>query len=256
MGNPVPTQTHNVDAYSSFSSNNVNALTRIVSGRKNCILSLSPIDAYIFDSTAIIVTEGICIKDDVLIEISQISIDMTDSDFYVNSSGGVWNEDGYYYIVLEYTYVKSKPPPTAAIKIIKPSQRTNPAVYNTGHLLLKVIDTTSNILIKVLDYDPSIPENRRIYAGTTQIVVQLIASDYDIQLTDNTCIVTGNTTLTLPPASFKSQHRIIKKDGGSTIVTVIPRGGETIEGQSQILLLEQYDAVTLISDGVDLWVEV
>ena len=59
---------------------------------------------------------------------------------------------------------------------------------------------------------------------------------------------TGTFTITLGPATSKWQTRICNKSTG--IITVVPAGADTIEGNASIKLTGQYDTVTLIGDGV------
>ena len=269
MGNPVPTQTRSVDPYASYNSNVVNALTRIVSNGTNCILPFDPIEIISFQSTPslqIVVGEGKCIKDDVLIEVSTITIDPTDADFYVNPGGGYWSEDGIYYVVLEYTYVKSKPAPEAEIKLILPSQRSNPAVFNTGHLFLNAIDVTANVIIQSYDYDPDNPTVHRMLSNPggslpTSTYTSPIGSGLPrgIKSTDQVVVSncsTSNMTFLLPPASGSTEHRVIHLGPSNYNTVVYAPTGDTIEGHSEITLTQQYDSVTFVSDGVNTWIEV
>jgi hypothetical protein len=161
MGNPVPSQIRSVDPYASYDSNVVNKLTRIVSDGKNILLSPSPIEVSLINATTVKALEGKAIMQDVLIEIQDINVDLADIDFYVDSTGGIWNEIGYYLVVLHYEYNKTSPPPEASIKIIKPTQRAT--VYDpTKHLFLKCLDVQSmGIIDEVLDYDPDNPDVNR-----------------------------------------------------------------------------------------------
>ena len=116
MGNPVPSQIRSVDPYSSYNSDVVNKLTRIISDGENILLSPSPIDVSLINTTTVKALEGKAIVQDVLIEIQDINVDLADADFYIDSSGGIWNETGYYLVVLHYEYQKTSPPPEASIK--------------------------------------------------------------------------------------------------------------------------------------------
>lgn len=157
-----PQQTRAIDPFASYSSNVVNELTRMVTGGSDLLFSPSPIDVT-YDTTsptqAVVVTVGGAFKDDVWIQITaDHRVDFNKSFNYTNFDGG-FNEEGYYYIVLEYTYVKSKPPPQAAIKIIKPSKRSSD--FNASHLFLKVVEV-ENIggtftIVDLLGYDPENP---------------------------------------------------------------------------------------------------
>ena len=68
-----------------------------------------------------IVRSGSFVKDDVVIEfLEDISVDMENRDFYI--SGDPFNEAGTYYLAIDYTYQRAKPPVQASIVILKPSQ--------------------------------------------------------------------------------------------------------------------------------------
>ncbi len=170
MSSNIPTQTRTIDPFSSYNSNIVNQLTRMITRNEDCISgSTSSLDV-IIDSTnsdsGLILLTGIAYKDDVIIEVTQnLAFDMGDVDFYVGSDH--FNETGYYYIALKYTYIKSKPAPEAEITILRPSERS---LLTTGYLFLKaiyvdfiggqfVIDSTYN-------YDPENPTVKREYTKT------------------------------------------------------------------------------------------
>ena len=164
MANTIPSQVRAVDPYAEFNSNSVNVLTRMVSKGTDCILSAYKVDV-ISDSTSpldhAVVTTGLCIKDDTLIRIlANLRVDFTDPDFYINSVPP-FNEAGNYYVVLNYTYAKSKPAPQASISILKPSQH---ALLTDAYLLLKVINviyTGAVFNISTFsDYDDLIPTNK------------------------------------------------------------------------------------------------
>jgi len=164
MGNPVPSQIRSVDPYASYNSDVVNKLTRIISDGKNILLSPSPIDVSSNTETTVKAEAGKAIMQDVLIEIEDIIVDLADTDFYIDSSGGVWNETGYYYVVLHYKYDKTSPPPEASIKIILPSQKANIYDHNI-HLFLKCLEVANegsgNKIVALWDYDPDDPSVNR-----------------------------------------------------------------------------------------------
>ena len=158
MANINPTQTCTISPYSSYNSNIVNQLTRMITQGENCLHSSHAMDVAI-DSTSplttLIVSTGQAYKDDVIVEFTEsLTVDMEEADFYI--SGNPFNEAGYYLIVLDYTYVKAKPAPVASIQIIKPSQLDQ---FSDAYLLLKCVsvihgDVTCEIS-ELFDYLPS-----------------------------------------------------------------------------------------------------
>ena len=142
MGNTIPVQIRSVDPYSSYNSDIVNKLTRIITDGNNVLLSGSPIDVTQLSPSSITVTEGKCVIQDVLLEIQDFAVDLTDPDFYIDSSSGTWNETGYYLVVMQYEYQKTSPPPSAYIRVIMPSQKAT--LYDPSiHLFLKCIEVNN-----------------------------------------------------------------------------------------------------------------
>lgn len=125
MSNYYPTQIRTIDPYSEYNSNVINRLTSMLSKNTDCILSNYPIDVTNnlddgISTNTVTMSHGMCIKDNVLLEIYETIIDFEDSDFYV--SGTPIDEEGYYLILLEYEYLKARPARKVSIKILKPSQ--------------------------------------------------------------------------------------------------------------------------------------
>jgi hypothetical protein len=258
MGNPIPTQIRSIDSFASYNSNIANRLTRIITDGLDCLLQPSPIEVEEIDSTSVIVTSGKCVKDDVLIEIQSLNIDLDDSDFFIDSTA--WVEVGYYYVVMQYTYAKIKPPPVASIKIIHPSLRATH--YTSDVLFLACLDISApggiHRVDQILDYDPENPNNKRNVMGGAGLVSFInVDVDYIANSGDNTIKVTGNSNITLPPSLNSSQElRIIKVDSAPNIVTVTAHLGDLIEDVTSIELLEQWNEITLIPDRITTWVEV
>lgn len=145
MANNIPSQTRTVDPYSSYDSNIVNQLTRMITREVDCIDHIHSIDVTqdpIEQLHHFYVSTGQCYKDDVIIQITEtFRVDMEDPDFYTTFAGeGIvnpFNETGYYHVLLYYEYVKAKPAPQAKIYIIKPSQRVK---YDpTKYIFLKAV---------------------------------------------------------------------------------------------------------------------
>ena len=171
MASSIPAQTRAVDPFASFNSDTVNKLTRMITNGSDGLTTKDGLDV-ISDSTSptttVIVNTGSVYMDDVLITITdEFSVDFTDSNNYIAFGSG-FDESGWYEILLEYQYVKSRPAPTALIKILKPSQVPS-ASLGTSLLFLKAvyvagagphyIDTTTTFL----DYDPNDPTIKREY---------------------------------------------------------------------------------------------
>lgn len=171
MANIYPSSTTAVSPYSEYNSNVVNKLTRMVTMGENCIKGTHSCEVSI-DTTSptscLLLSTGVFFKDDCYHSIDSIfNIDMSDEDFYVDSSGGYWNEAGYYIIAAAYTYVKSKPAPRVSIKIFKPSQY---ALFNSGYLFLNAVNVIFNgasfEIDSILGYLPADPTIKRTSTKT------------------------------------------------------------------------------------------
>jgi hypothetical protein len=120
--------------------------------------------------TAVVVDTGYAYKSDMLIALtSDHVVDFTDPDHYVAFGTG-FDETGYYYIVLEYQYMKSRPAPQAKLKIVRPSQRNNYdyGSSSTSLLFLKAVKVINvgiaqgiDLSDPLHDFDPTIPDNKR-----------------------------------------------------------------------------------------------
>lgn len=162
-----PNQTRTVDAFSSYHSNIVNRLTRIISDGEDVIIGNDSLSVSIMDSTNLNLSSGFVIKDDVLIEVtSNFNIDLESSDLYYDGASPL-PEEGLYYIVLDYTYEKTKPAPEANIVVLTPSQ-TNDITYNRFLFLqsVDIIDSGSGLVIdEIYGYDPNDKNITRNYVS-------------------------------------------------------------------------------------------
>jgi len=117
----APIQDRSVDPYSNrrFSSI-LNRMTRIASTGEDVILfpnqsfSLSVTNWY-----EVTITPGICIKDDVLIHITEdYYMNFANNSYYIDDTGTMVSADTYY-IVLQYLYSRALPAPKAWYKVIR-----------------------------------------------------------------------------------------------------------------------------------------
>lgn len=173
MSNIYPQQTRQIDPFSSYNSNIVNALTRMITNGENCIYSSHAIDVTL-DSTSplttVVVGTGRCFKDDVIINIDEeFRVDLEDGHFYLTMSP--FNEAGYYLLVLDYSYVKALPAPEASIKILKPSQYS---AFTSQYLFLKAINVVFNgATFEISGLEDYLPSDPSICRKFTQAYVGL-----------------------------------------------------------------------------------
>lgn len=162
MASNEPSQTRAVDPFASYDSSSVNKLTRAITRGNDGLAATPDLDVTTDDTTATIlyVSTGIAFKDDVIVELTaQHTVDFHTLSHYLNNTGGTLNETGFYYVVLDYSWRKARPAPTAKIKILRPSERSD---YISGSypsaLFLKAAKVEnvsgSNIITALYDYDP------------------------------------------------------------------------------------------------------
>lgn len=86
-----------------------------------------------------------------------------------------------------------------------------------------------------------------------RIPVVTKSSDYTAVLTDDTILVTGDTTITLPTAvgNTGKQFTIKKVDATTNIATVTTTSSQTIDGESYYTLNDPYEGMKFISDGAN-----
>lgn len=141
-----PNQVRSVDPYSDnrFSSV-INRLSRLVTGGNDCILfGQQSFSLTRLDWQTVRIGPGICIKNDVLIHIIQnFDVDFDDNDFYVDETGAMDNE-GYYYILLQYFYSRSLPTPQAALRIVR-DVATLYTPYSNRYIFLGTANIIYNI---------------------------------------------------------------------------------------------------------------
>lgn len=169
MANTPPTQYRSVDPYAEFNSNVVSKMTRMLTEGNNCIASWNDADIItplMSPTKTVELSPGVCFKDDVFITLTQTGyiIDFRSTDFYVATSPTPFGETGWYYIVLDYTWVKQAPAPQAKLYILKPSERT--LLSEPQYLFLKAVHVTYTsefIIDELSDWDPDFPDNKRLY---------------------------------------------------------------------------------------------
>lgn len=168
MASNIPSQDRAVDPFASYNSNTVNVLTRAITHGEDGIANVLSCDVAIASTTSLTLNPGEVFKDDVWITISAAHIiDFTDSNHYYNFNTG-FDEAGYYYIVLEYVFQKSRPAPQAKILIIKPSQRSSYVVGGSWILLKTVLVTGVGpfIIHSIYDWDVEDPSKEKQYIKT------------------------------------------------------------------------------------------
>lgn len=89
-----------------------------------------------------------------------------------------------------------------------------------------------------------------------QLPVNSVTANHTLTLFERVLLVatsTVNITVTLPPVAdaINRAYDIKKTDGNAYTVTVTPDGAETIDGASSLVIGNQYESYTLVSDGTN-----
>jgi len=89
--------------------------------------------------------------------------------------------------------------------------------------------------------------------------IKTVTADYAMSWADESILADASSaaiTVTLPdPASYPNEALSIKKiDSSTNAVTVAPHGSETIDGAASVSLANQWDSVTVKSDGTNWYV--
>lgn len=129
----IPAQRRTVDPFSSYHSDNVNKLTRILTSGRDVIVRDTHLFASIGSTSSLVhISDGYAVKDDLMLEIKDGSesgfsvIDLTDPLNYIASStnptSNILDFHAYpatTYVVLAYQYVKTSTPNEASLMILK-----------------------------------------------------------------------------------------------------------------------------------------
>jgi len=169
MGNIYPSQVRSVDPYASYHSNVVNRLTRMISRGENVLHAPNAMEV-MADTTSpidtVIVSKGEAFKDDVYFTLTDdFPVDFEDPQFYIGSAP--FNEEGYYYVLLNYEYLKARPAPKGSITLLKPSERhlyTKERYLFLKAVRVRFIGGTHFEIVSFHDWDPENEDNKREYA--------------------------------------------------------------------------------------------
>ena len=197
-----------VDPHSSYNSDNVNRITRIITSGLDAIARDESILPSKNSNTSIKITSGICIKDDVMIQLeSNEYIDITDDENYVEGSKFSGSFPTYGYIVLVYQYIKQPIPPTCQLLILKTIGNFDP---NTM-LFLGRVNMFSQLVIDTVEAsDPGVKD--RIILNFSDPYTDSRARAADAY----------NPILNHAPAETPDKNKIIGTDSSSGEIIYIP----------------------------------
>jgi len=125
----ITSQVRAVDPFSSYESDNVNKITRVLTAGEDRIIRDTDLLPTKLSNTSINVSAGVCVKDDVMLHVTtDETFDVTLASNYIEGSlipsGGA---DAY--LVLVYQYVKTPVVPVASIKLLKTLANFNTELY-------------------------------------------------------------------------------------------------------------------------------
>ena len=183
----TPEQVRTVDPYSEerFTST-LNRFTRIFTGGLDYLLLeetsfkfTTANDAT--SDTFVAFTDGLAIKDDVLLHMTQDGgdngVDFAVDEYYLDEIPGMIT-NGWYYIVLYYNYDRSYPPPKAYYRILRDTSIFQ--TYQSNYLFLAAVYVENGVLIQKKYYDPTDPDvGKRIW-----LRIYWISNECNILLTE------------------------------------------------------------------------
>ena len=116
--------------------------------------------------------------------------------------------------------------------------------------LRRVLDENAEVVARSLS---------AVKTAVTEPIIEITASTYDV--TDDDYIIladatTAAITLTLPPPADVLNHvfTIKRLNSGANSVTIDVAGGGTIDEGTSCVLIFQYDAIRITSDGTEYWI--
>ena len=138
-------------------------------------------------------------------------------------------------------------------------------------LMIKSTNLSASRYYHFPDYNASIPSGIDITRANASIATnassiananasidylqpnpQLKTSNYQILVTDNMILASGNITITLASASAKHSIKLGNRSLDSNASILIKKsGGDTIESNASLNLANKYDTVCLVGDGVN-----
>jgi len=206
-------QVRAVDPFSSYHSDNVNRLTRMVTSGTDAIMQDPHLLPTKLSNTQIRISSGLCIMSDVLIQTtSNETIDVTDSDNYVEGSLFSGPFPAYGYLVLTYQYVKQPVAPTASLLILKTLANLDDTMLFLG--MAKFSDVL--VVDQVLPYDhisvPNVERNVLNFAGGY--------TDADARAADSLNPITNHM-----PAAVIDYNKLVATNSTTGAIELISKSG-------------------------------
>jgi len=148
----IPTQIRAVDPHSSYNSDNVNRITRIITDGVDSVAQDIDLLPSKYSNTSISVTSGVCVKDDVMIQLTD-PISAVSSNVAGDYVEGTISTNPYGYIVLTYQYVKTPIPVQAKLQILGIVANYDPTLFL---FLGRVNFTTPGVIDTIQLDDPDV----------------------------------------------------------------------------------------------------
>lgn len=177
----IPVQQRAVDPFSSYHSDNVNRISRIITSGEDRIIRTTDLLPTYASSNSIKISDGVAVKDDVTLHIKNNSgigfsvIECDNSENYIPSStsptSNIFEFNGYYpsdtinsraYIVLKYKYLKQSTPPEVELMILKDPNDFDEDLYMFLGMVYFSAPQTIVDPILLVDSVPSTPIQRKV----------------------------------------------------------------------------------------------
>ena len=136
----IPTQLRAVDPFSSYESDNVNRITRILTSGNDKIVRNDHLAGTKYSDSQIKITKGLCVKDDVVLHMSADEyLDITDTTNYIDGTFLDLDVPTDAYLVMYYEYVKNVVPNEGKYMILEEKRIfhiNEPSYYNSNSAYL------------------------------------------------------------------------------------------------------------------------
>ena len=208
----IPTsQIRAVDPHSSYHSDNVNRISRVLTAGNDAIA----LDAHLLptkeSNTSIRIAAGVAVKDDVMLQIETDEfIDITNSDNYVEGALFSGSFPTYGYIVLEYQYVKQPVPPAFELKILKTISNFDTDVF----IFLGRVDVVSATEIDIIQADdPGVMDRVVLNIGETYNDTRARAADATNPITNHAA------------APLADKNKLVGTNATTGVIEFVDKGG-------------------------------
>lgn len=101
----------------------------------------------------------------------------------------------------------------------------------------------------IITQSGNFPIEKNAFSNFFQLDIATISADYTILSSNHVVLANGTMNITLPAAASIEGKLYYIKNIGTGIVTIDGNNNETVDGGLTLELENQYESITIISDG-------